>query len=67
LHAGKLQQWTADKTAYVNGDFAVSSSGQARQLLTQFEAFEKENSNMQGQPLTEVAKLAQTLTQEKVG
>eukprot|EP00045_Choanoeca_perplexa_P013592 m.154704 g.154704 ORF g.154704 m.154704 type:complete len:1268 (-) comp16395_c0_seq1:46-3849(-) len=63
--SSKLEQWMADKTTYVAGDFAVSSSGQARQLLTQFEAFEKENASMQGQPLSEVTKLGQTLVQEK--
>eukprot|EP00730_Choanoeca_flexa_P018668 TRINITY_DN9089_c0_g1_i3.p1 TRINITY_DN9089_c0_g1~~TRINITY_DN9089_c0_g1_i3.p1 ORF type:complete len:1244 (+),score=477.40 TRINITY_DN9089_c0_g1_i3:22-3753(+) len=61
----KLQQWITDKSAYVNGDFSVASSGQARQKLTQFEAFERENASMQDQPQIEVINLGATLAVEK--
>ena len=50
----------------MHGDFTTGSSGQARQLLTQFDSFEKEKATMQTSSFVELQSIGQLLASEKV-
>ena len=50
----------------MSGDFTVTNSGQGRQMLTQFDAFEKESEGMQRGPLEALKELGATLEGEQV-
>lgn len=64
--ASKLEQWLADKDAYLAGDFSVANSGEARQQLTVFGSFQKEATAMETGPLPDLKKLGAELASEKV-
>ncbi|EDQ86619.1 uncharacterized protein MONBRDRAFT_33696 [Monosiga brevicollis MX1] len=63
--AKKLRAWIASKQTWISGDFQVSSSGHAQQLLANFAAFQKESATMQSGDLQELIGVGRTLESEK--
>eukprot|EP00055_Hartaetosiga_balthica_P011900 m.55751 g.55751 ORF g.55751 m.55751 type:complete len:1252 (-) comp7769_c0_seq1:791-4546(-) len=61
----KINQWINDKNAYLEEDFSVTTSGQARKLLKIFDSFINEKAAMETESLSNLRKIGQDLTIEK--
>eukprot|EP00056_Hartaetosiga_gracilis_P008962 m.128521 g.128521 ORF g.128521 m.128521 type:complete len:1251 (+) comp13031_c0_seq1:71-3823(+) len=63
--SAKINQWISDKSAYLSGDFVVSTSGQARKQLKIFDSFVKEKAAMETESLSNLRNIGEDLTKEK--